>query len=256
MRALSALLLAIGVLACASAYGADGRHVRIATEGIYPPFNFADKDGKLTGFEVEIGNALCAAASLDCEWVTQEWDYLIPGLLANDYDAIMASMSITEERKQKVDFTNKYYDTPFRFVAKAGATFEFTDEGLKGKRIGVVGGTVGEDYLRDSFPRADVHAYGGEDESLADLAAGAVDLTLGDSVWLDENFLKTEEGKDYAFVGPVVTDKRYGAGVGVAVRKGDDELREALNAAIAKIRQDGTYKAMQAKYFAFDIYGE
>ncbi|MBX6323746.1 MAG: ABC transporter substrate-binding protein [Rhodospirillaceae bacterium] len=252
-------LLATAALAAALAAGAQAAermHVKLATEGAYPPFNFIDADGKPQGFDVDIGNALCEAANLDCEWVIQDWDGMIPGLLAKKFDAVIASMSITDERKQKVDFTNKYYNTPARFVAKEGATFDFSPGGLKGKAIGVQRATIHENFLRDNFPDADIRVYATQDEANADMAAGRLDLLLADSVALDEGFLKTDQGKGFAFVGPAYTDKKwFGEGAGIAVRKGEDTLRETLNAAIKKIRQDGTYQKIQEKYFTYDVYG-
>jgi len=231
--------------------------VRIGTEGAYPPFNYIDSDGKLVGFDVDIAKALCKAANYDCEFVVQDWDGIIPGLLAKKYDAIIASMSITEERKQKVDFTNKYYNTPAKFVAKAGSNIEISKEGLKGKSVAVQRATIHENFLRDNFGDVvDIHAYATQDEANMDLVSGRVDLVLADSVVLLEGFLKTDAGKGFAFVGPDFTDpKWFGDGAGIAVRKGEDKLREGLNKAIAQIRADGTYKKINDKYFEFDVYG-
>ena len=231
--------------------------VRIGTEGAYPPFNFIDDKGQLQGFDVDIANALCDAAKFKCEFVVQDWDGIIPGLLAKKYDAIIASMSITEERKQKVDFTDKYYNTPAKFIAKKGAKFDLTPAGLKGKSIGVQRATIHENFVRDNFPDADVRVYATQDEANADLASGRLDLVLADSVALLEGFLKTPAGKDFAFIGPDYNDpKWFGDGAGIAVRKGEGDLRKALNKAIAQIRKDGTYKKINDKYFDFDVYGK
>jgi lysine-arginine-ornithine-binding protein len=248
--------LAAAALFAVAAQAADKQHVKIATEGAYPPFNSIDSDGKVQGFDVDIGNALCAAADLDCEWVVQDWDGMIPGLLAKKFDVILASMSITEERKQKVAFTNKYYNSGARFVAKKGADFDLTPEGLKGKAVGVQRATIHENFLRDTVPDADIRVYATQDEANADMVAGRLDLLLADSVALDEGFLKTDQGADFAFIGPTYSDpKWFGEGAGLALRKGDDALRETLNGAIKKIRDDGTYKTIQDKYFTYDIYG-
>jgi lysine-arginine-ornithine-binding protein len=236
---------------------ADMKKVRVGTEGAYPPFNYIDPDGKLQGFDVEIAKALCAAAKYDCEFVVQDWDGMIPGLLAKKFDAIIASMSITEERKQKVDFTNKYYNTPAKFIAKAGAKYEITKAGLKGKSVGVQRATIHENFLRDNFGDAiTIKSYATQDEANADLAAGRVDLVLADSVALDEGFLKTDAGKGFAFIGPDFNDpKWFGSGAGIAVRKGEPDLLNGLNAALKQILADGTYKKINDKYFAFDVYG-
>lgn len=248
-------LLAVGLIAGAAE---AGQKVKIGTEGAYPPFNAVDKDGKLVGFDIDIANALCAAADFECEFVVQDWDGIIPGLIAKKYDAIVASMSITEERKQKVDFTKKYYNTPAKFVARKGMNLEITKEGLKGKVIAVQRATIHENFLRDNFGDVvTVNSYATQDEAYLDLVSGRADAGIADSVAILDGFLNTEQGKDFQFYGPDFNDpKWFGEGVGIAVRKGDDALREKLNAAIEQIRSDGTYEKINAKYFDFDVYGE
>jgi lysine-arginine-ornithine-binding protein len=250
-------IAAVALALFAGDAAAQMKKVRIGTEGAYPPFNYIDSDGNLAGFDVDIAKALCDAAKFDCEFVVQDWDGIIPGLLAKKYDAIVASMSITDERKEVVDFTNKYYNTPARFVARKGANFDISPEGLAGKVVGVQRATIHENFLRDIFPKVEVRAYATQDEANADLVAGRVDLVMADSVALDEGFLKTAEGKDFEFVGPGYSEpKWHGEGAGIAIRKGEDELREALNKAIDQIRADGTYEKIQSKYFDFDVYGK
>ncbi len=253
----TATVAVLAIALMAGTASAQMKKVRVGTEGAYPPFNYIDSNGKLQGFDVDIANALCAAAKLDCEFVVQDWDGIIPGLLAKKFDAIIASMSITEERKKKVDFTDKYYTSPAKFVTKAGANIEITKEGLKGKSVGVQRATIHENFLQDNFGDViEIRSYATQDEANADLASGRVDLVLADSIALDEGFLKTDAGKGFAFTGPGFSDpKWFGDGAGIAVRKGDDELREALNKAILQIRADGTYKKINDKYFEFDVYG-
>jgi len=257
MRRLTTIIAA-ALAMCLAAGAAAGQKVKIGTEGAYPPFNSIDKDGNLVGFDVDIAKALCEAAKFECEFVVQDWDGIIPGLIAKKYDAIVASMSITEERKQKVDFTDKYYNTPAKFVARKGANLQITKEGLKGKVIAVQRATIHENFLRDNFgDGVTVNAYATQDEAYLDLASGRADAGIADSVAIMDGFLNTDQGKDFQFYGPDFNDpKWFGEGVGIAVRKGDNDLREKLNAAIKQIRSDGTYKKINAKYFDFDVYGK
>ncbi|MGH6931351.1 MAG: ABC transporter substrate-binding protein [Dongiaceae bacterium] len=235
-----------------------GKSVKIATEGAYPPFNSIDANGKLVGFDVDIANELCARMQANCEIVAQDWDGIIPGLLEKKYDAIVASMSINEERKQKVDFTVKYYNTPAKFVTKKGSGIQVTKEGLTGKNIGVQVSTIHENFVRDNFGDvATIKSYDTQENANLDLAAGRLDAILADSVALDEGFLKTDAGKDFEFVGPDFSDpKWFGDGAGIAVRKGEPDLLNALNDGIKAIRADGTYQKIQSKYFTYDIYGK
>jgi lysine-arginine-ornithine-binding protein len=258
MKKLATVLMAAAALAmlAGAAYAQDKRKVKIGTEGAYPPFNSIGTDGQLVGFDIEIAKALCAAANFECEFVVQDWDGIIPGLIAKKYDAIVASMSITDKRKEVVDFTDKYYATPAKFVAAKGAGFDISPDGLAGMAVGVQRATVSEDFLRGEFPEADVRAYATQDEANADLVSGRLDLVLADAVPLLEGFLKTDAGQEFEFVGSDYFDPKYfGEGVGIAIRKGEDDLRLAFNEAIDKIRADGTYQAINAKYFDFDVYG-
>jgi arginine/ornithine transport system substrate-binding protein len=190
--------------------------------------------------------------------VAQDWDGIIPALLAKKYDAIIASMSITEERKKKVGFTNKYYNTPAKFVCKKGAMAEFSRDNIKGKKVGVQRATIHDNYLTDNYGNdVEVVRYGTQDEAYLDLVAGRVDLLLADSVALSDGFLKKPEGKDFQFIGPDLSDpKWFGNGAGIAIRKEDKDLAELFNKAIDQIRADGTYKKIQDKYFDFNVYGE
>jgi arginine/ornithine transport system substrate-binding protein len=247
---------ALFVLASA-AYAKDWTKVRIGTEGAYPPFNYMSPDGQIVGFDVDIAMALCEHMKVECTLVQQDWDGIIPALLARKYDAIVASMSITEERKQKVDFTKKYYQTPARFVAKKGSGVEITPEGLEGKKVGVQRATIHDSFLTDNYgDTVEIVRYGTQDEANLDLVAGRVDLLLADSIALRDGLLNTPEGADFEFVGPSFSDpKWFGEGAGIAIRKGDTELQEKLNLAIDEIRANGTWDRIAQKYFDFDVYG-
>lgn len=249
------LLIAAAVSLFAAPVAAEP--LRVATEGAYPPFNSVNANGEIVGFDVDITNALCAEAGFECSIVTQEWDGLIPGLLANQYDVIIASMTITDERREIVDFTDHYYRTPTRFVAAEDAGLTISPEGMAGKVIGVQSGTVFEAWLQENFTDSDIRAYPSAEEHNADLISGRVDAVVGDSVAFAGGFFTTDEAAGFAFVGPEYTDRALvGDGIGIAVRKGEDDVRDRLSAAIAAIRANGTYQEINGQYFDFDIYGE
>lgn len=259
MKRLVAALLAGAVLAAASGITpvAAGEKLRIGVEGAYPPFSWKEADGTLKGFDIDVAFALCQRMDRECELVEQDWDGMIPALLARKYDAIVASMSITAERKKRVDFTAKYYNTPARFVAPEGSDLDVSPAGLAGKAVGVQRGTVHQCYMEKVHPDADLRLYATQEEVFLDLAAGRLEAQISDSIQADEGFLKTDSGKGFGFAGGTQFDLEcHGEGAGIAVRKGEDALREAFNAAIEAIRDDGTYETINARYFTFDVYGD
>lgn len=240
---------------CAFGAGAAEK-LKIGTEGAYPPFNFVDAAGKVGGFDVEIGLALCAKMQAECEVVTQDWDGIIPGLLAKKYDMIIASMFITAERKAKVDFSEPYYKAAMTHVAKKGAGItEFTKESLKGKAIGVQAGTTQADFATAMYPDSEIKSYPTQDEVNLDMVNGRLDMQVGDMLPMIEWVSKSKDGACCELIGEPITDPKFvGDGVGIALRQEDDTLREAVNKAIADIRADGTYKAINDKYFTVDVY--
>lgn len=249
-----ALTLAAGT---AAAQAPDWKKIRIGVEGAYPPFSEVGTDGKLKGFDIDIAMALCAEMKAECTLVQQEWDGIIPALQSRKFDAIVASMAITEERLKVVSFTNKYYNTPSRLVAKAGTTLQPTAEGLKGKRIGVQRSTIQDRFVTATFTGSEIVRYAKADEVYLDLAAGRVDVVFSDTLAVDGGFLKKPQGKGFAFFGPAFDDpKFFGTGSGIAVRKADAALQQKFNAAIAAIRANGVYKKLNDKYFDFDVYGK
>ena len=252
-KILTTLGLALLLGGMASAQAAD---LRIGVEGAYPPFSWKESDGTLKGFDIEIAEALCEEMGRKCVMVEQDWDGMIPALLAKKYDAIIASMSITPERKKRVNFSEKYYNTPAKFVAKKGSGLEITKAGLKGKRIGLQRGTTHQCFMEKMFPDAELVLYATQEEVFQDLAIGRIDANFSDSIAADDGFLKTDAGKDFAFVGGDMHDMEcHGEGAGIAVRKGDDELRMEFNKAIKALRDKGVYQKINAKYFDFDIFG-
>jgi len=224
-----------------------GDKVRIATEGAYPPFNYTTEGGELAGFDVDIARALCDQMNAECELVAQDWDGIIPGLVANKYDAIVASMSITAERDEQVDFTDKYYTSHLRFVAEPGT--DVSEDALEGKTIGAQRGTIAAQYLEDTHGDAvDVKLYDTQEAAFLDLKNGRLYAILAD-VFPAYDWVQANDG--YELVGPKLMPNDE---IAIAVREGDDELRQRFNEALAAIRENGTYQEINEKYFPFDIY--
>ena len=258
MKKILAITGLIMLLAVGGVQAKDLTKVRVAIEGAYPPFSQVTPEGELIGFDVDIAKALCEAMGAEPILVTQDWDGMIPGLKARKYDTIIASMSITEERLKQVDFSNKYYQTPAKFMAKKGLIPVFSKDALKGKTVGVQRETIHDKYLTDVYGKdVEIKRYGSLDEAYLDVDAGRVDILMADSVALTDGFLSQDKGADYEFIGPDMVDpKWFGPGIGAVVRKGDTELKEKLNAAIDTIRANGTYEKIQNKYFDFNVFGE
>ncbi|MCO6060112.1 ABC transporter substrate-binding protein [Pseudomonas sp. MOB-449] len=243
------LLAAAATLAFgSSAVAAD--KLKIGTEGAYPPFNLIDASGKPGGFDVDIAQALCAKMKVECEVVTSDWDGIIPALNAKKFDAIVASMSITDERKQAVDFTTPYYTNKLQYIAPKGTDFKTDKASLKGKVIGAQRATIAGTWLEDNMGDVvDIKFYDTQENAYLDLASGRLDGVLADK-FVNWEWLKSDAGKDFEFKGEPVFDNDK---IGVAVRKGDP-LREKLDAALQAIVADGTYQKINAKYFPFSIY--
>ncbi|URK87614.1 transporter substrate-binding domain-containing protein [Rhizobium sp. RCAM05350] len=235
---------------------ADGEKIVIGTEGAYPPFNNLEADGTLTGFDVDIAKALCVEMKAECTFVTQDWDGIIPALLAKKFDAIVASMSITPERLEKVDFTDKYYNTgPAIVVPKDPPITEATEAGLAGKSLGAQSSTTHSNYAEAFFKESELKLYPTPDEYKLDVANGRVDAVIDDVVVLS-SWLKTADGACCKLLKALNPDPEInGIGAGIAVRKGDAELKGKFDAAIKAIRANGKYKEINDKYFDFDVYG-
>jgi polar amino acid transport system substrate-binding protein/arginine/ornithine transport system substrate-binding protein len=238
----------------ALAQAPEWKKIRVAVEGNYPPFSMLSPDGKLGGFDIDIARALCEQMKAECTLVQQEWDGMIPALNVRKFDMIVASMTITEERRKAVEFSDPYYDVPSRWVAKAGMFKDASPASLKGKRIIVLRNSPRAKYVADNYKGIDVLEVAKEPDVYLELLAGRGDIALGSSVVSGEALLKKPEGKGYAQVGPLV-NIGAGSGVGIAMRKDDAGLREKVNAALKAIKSNGVYKKLADKYFDFDISG-
>lgn len=237
-----------------------GKTIKVATEGAYPPFNFVDATGALQGFDVDIANALCSKMQVTCEISKQDWDGMIPGLLAKKYDVIIASMSITEERKQKISFTGKYYNTPAVIVAPANTPITLGADGnpdpasMKGLKIGVQRATIHENFARDKFKESEIVVYDTADNANLDLTGGRLDARMDDILVLQDQVVKPN-GDKFKIMGKGWSGGMLGDGAGIGLRKEDEQMRTAFDEAIKTIRADGTYKTINDKYFNFDVYG-
>lgn len=248
------ILIAAAALALGLGHAsAQQTTIRVGVEGNYPPFSMIAPNGQLSGFDIDIANALCAEMKITCQMVQQEWDGMIPALNARKFDMIVASMTITEERRQRVDFSNPYYDVPSRWVAKKGAFKDHSPEALRGKTIIVLRNSPRARFVAANYPNSTPLLVAKETDVYMELAAGRGDIGFGSSVVSSEAFLKRPEGANFEQVGAtVVLDRTAGAGVGIAFRK-EDPMRERVNQALTAIRSNGVYQALVKKYFDFDI---
>ena len=226
--------------------------VRMGSEGYYPPFNFFGADGQVQGFDIDVGNALCAEMNVTCEWVTTDWDGIIPALNANKFDTIIASMSITAERAEVVSFTNPYYFNAARLIAAEDSGIAGgLPADLAGKVIGTQESTLEVDVLQQYFPDSEIRLYPKLDDALLDLESGRVDAAYASQFVLGA-WLASDEGAGFHFVGEA-SRSDGNMGTGIAVRQADNDLRESLNTALAAIIANGTYDAIRANYFDFDV---
>nr|WP_316654458.1 ABC transporter substrate-binding protein [uncultured Gellertiella sp.] len=258
---ISARLLAAASFAAlsfvAGAAHADGEKLIIGTEGAYPPFNNLEADGSLTGFDIDIAKALCDQMKVTCEFVTQDWDGIIPALQAKKFDAIVASMSITDERKQKVSFSKKYYNTPPAIaVPKDSPLTEATEAALSGKTLGAQSSTTHANYAEAHMKGAELKLYPTSDEYKLDISNGRIDAVIDDVVVLSQ-WTKSDAGSCCKILGTLPIDPVInGEGAGIAVRKGEEALADRFSAAIDAIRANGKYQEINKKYFDFDVYGK
>ena len=248
-RWLTALILVL--LTGAPAFGEDAARetLRIGVDPAYPPFSDIDDADRLTGFDIDIALALCARMKIECAFVRQDWEGLIPALRAGRFDAIVSSMSITGKRRRLVAFTERYYSSGVRFVARKGSGFDPEDPA--GRTVGAMRATIASDWLEDNRSKfAGIRLYTDQEALYRALIEGRVDAAFGDALgfW---KWLGSPEGAGFAYAGDPY---RLDEGIGIAVRKEDDALRRRLNRAIRAILADGAYKTINARYFPFSIY--
>ncbi|PWC52062.1 amino acid ABC transporter substrate-binding protein [Azospirillum sp. TSA6c] len=262
-------------VAAAGAAGAkEWKTVRIASEGAYPPWNATDTSGKLTGFEVDLGNDLCKRMKVTCEFVAQDWDGIIPALQQGKYDAIMSAMTITDERKKVIDFSVPYGTEPSVFAVVIGSPLakalnlgadrvDLNDQGkakpvldklaeaLKGKSVGVQVSTIQADFMDKHLPKVTMRTYDKIDNAGIDLGSGRVDAMLGDRSVV-EAVVKATPDK-MVIVGPNFIGGVIGEGMGVGLRKDTADLKAMFDKAIGEALKDGTVKKLSTQHFGYDI---
>ncbi len=269
----STAVLAIWIMLAGFAHAQDLKVITIATEGAFPPWNSVDTAGKPVGFDIDAGEAICARAHLQCSFVAQAWDGIIPGLTVGKYDAIMAGMSITEKRRKVIAFSKPYALTSNYLVVRkssglpaidGGASVDLTGgtnvalldvlkSNLTGKSVGVQGSTNAEAFIREYFgDTVDVRTYDTQDNLNLDLVAGRIDAGLADySVW--KVFLESANGADATLYGPRISGGLFGPGIGIGLRKQDNELAARFDQAIESVTKDGTLRAISLKWFGADL---
>ncbi len=250
-------LVCLALLCAAlSSHARELTELRFGVDPTYAPFESKAPDGKLVGFEIDLGNEICRRLHTKCVWVETAFDGIIPALQGRKFDAILSAMSVTPKRETQVAFSTPLFNTPSSLIGRTGAAILPAVDSLKGKNIGVAQGSTQEAYAKAYWAPAGVNvvSYGNQELVYTDLRAGRLDATLTDMISGSEGFLKTPQGKGYGFLGSSVNDpKTLGKGAAIGLRKDDAELRTLINQAIGEMIKDGTYQKIERRYFDFDV---
>ena len=225
--------------------------IRFLTETDYPPFDYAGPDGTPAGFNVDLARLICEEVKVACTVQMRRFDTLIASLNANNGDAVIASIAETPETRARVDFTDPYYRTPARFVAKRNyPDDDMRPETLAGKKVAVVAGTAHEAYLKALFTEVELHPYPTAEAARDALKRGDVDLLFGDGISLAFWLNGTDSGGCCEFRGgPYLESRYFGEGIGIAVKHGNDVLRQALNWALFRLWEQGRFTDLWLRYF-------
>lgn len=245
----SALILCLGI---GLAHAEDVKELRIGVEPGYPPFEFKTSTGQITGFDVEVGEAICAKLHRRCKWVSQPFDSLMAGLLARKFDLIHSGLTVTARRKKAVDFTVPIYGTSSQLVARKDSGLDSTAAALKGKRVGALQGSEQARYAIEHWRQhgAKIITYQDQAQTFADLSAGRLDAALFEKPNASVGFLARPEGEDFTFVGkPFTNDPELNSEIAMAMRKHSDQLKKQVDQAISELQDDGTIAKLAKKYF-------
>jgi lysine/arginine/ornithine transport system substrate-binding protein len=253
MKKLLTALTIVLLSASMGAHAKDWSTIRFGVDASYAPFESKAADGKLVGFDIDLGNEICKRLNAKCVWVENDFDGMIPALKAKKFDGVLSSMTITPQRAEQIGFSAKLFNTPTALVAKKGANLQPTADSLKGKAVGVEQGTIQETYAKQNWEPKGVKIvpYQNQDQVYADLISGRLDAALQDKVQADIGFLKTPRGAGFALAGKSLDT----GAAAIGLRKEDTDLKSKIDKAISDMVKDGTYKKIEKKYFDFDVYG-
>ena len=245
--ALSALTLC---MAAGTALAKDYKELRFGVDPSYAPFESKAADGSLVGFDIDLGNAICAELKAKCTWVESDFDGTIPGLKANKFDGVISSMTVTPAREKVIDFSDELFSGPTALVFKKGTGLDATPESLKGKKVGYEQGTIQEAYAKAVLDKAGVttQAYANQDQVYADLISGRLDASIQDMLQAELGFLKTPQGAEYEVSKPVDSEL-LPAKTAIGLKKGNKDLQDLLNKGIKALHDDGSYATIQKKHF-------
>jgi polar amino acid transport system substrate-binding protein len=261
-KLVATIVAALGLALTAAGPVAAQETLKAGTECTYFPFNFRDSDGVLKGYDVDVGNELAKRLNFKIEWVCQKWDGMLPSLLANKYDLILASLSITEERRQKIDFSVGYRLSIGQFVGPKAKGYKLFNPdkspdvaAFKGIRVGLQRSTTYDNWIQAKVPDATVVRYETVEQMYLELKAGRVDVIMTNPMKTYLEFLSKPDGAGYEVIGPQIDEEKYfGTGAGVGIRKGEEALLKRIDAALLEMKKDGTLDTFSKKYFPFAIY--
>ncbi|MGW8465068.1 transporter substrate-binding domain-containing protein [Pseudomonas sp. CLCA07] len=237
-------------MAAGSALAKEYKELRFGVDPSYAPFESKAADGSLVGFDIDLGNAICAELKVKCKWVESDFDGMIPGLKANKFDGVISSMTVTPAREKVIDFSSELFSGPTAYVSKKGSGVTADVASLKGKTVGYEQGTIQEAYAKAVLDKAGVktQAYANQDQVYADLTSGRLDAGIQDMLQAELGFLKSPQGADYDVSKPV-DNELLPAKTAVGIKKGNTELKALLDKGIKALHDDGTYATIQKKHF-------
>ena len=254
--------LVVGAVVALVATQAQAETYRVGMECTYAPFNYKTADGKLAGYDVDVANGVAKIIGADLEFVCQEWDGMIPALLANKFDLVIASMSITEKRMKKIDFSSPYRFSTGQLVGPKKLDVNLFDDagkpipaGFKGLKVGLERATTYSNWFEEVLPDASVVLYDNNESLYLDLQNGRVDIIMTNPMKAYLKFLSKEDGAGFELKGPVVDEEKYfGVGVGIGMRKGQPELKARLDKALKQLINSGELEGYAKKIFPFKLH--